>query len=106
MPVFFGIGSMPIAVFEVDPKIFDWLVLQLCDGAIKYGLRKFAARESQAMCERCRVRRVVANQVKRERSQSGGSVGLEKLRAAINYMDRLPVRRCQNHRVMSTFCSV
>ena len=68
VPIFFCVGPIPVAVFEIDPKIFHRLAFQLGDGAFENGIGQFARRQSQAFGERRRVRRVVADQLKRERA--------------------------------------
>jgi len=68
MPVFLGIGTIPVTVFEIDPKILYRFALQLCEGSLKHRTCELTARQPQALSERRRVRGVIANQFERIRT--------------------------------------
>ena len=54
--VFFRIRARAVTVFEVDPKIFDGLTLELREHARVHGLRQIRAHR-RGLCERLRILR-------------------------------------------------
>ena len=77
MSVFLGIGTIPVAIFKIDPKILYRLSLEFCYGAVEHRTCERAARDSEALGERSRIWGVVANQFQRIRAQPRRSLSLE-----------------------------
>ncbi len=86
--VFLGVGAIAVAVLEVDAEVFDRLPPELLDDARidHVGER---ARQAEYAREGLRTRGELGERVERERSQPGGGVGVKKVRAPVDRMDRL-----------------
>ena len=91
MAVLLGVGTVAVAVLEVDPEVLDRLARQLCDDSFSNGPRERRVYSKlQGLRE---VDRVAAMLVERRQGtlpEPGRSRGGEELRPAVHRMDGLP----------------
>ncbi len=92
MPILLGVGAAPVPVLEIDAVVLDRLALQLLDDA-RVDPRSQRLREPDRGGEGVRVRRVLGQRVERQRAELAGDVGAEEVRAAVDRVDGLALRR-------------
>src|SRR5262245_50668474 len=88
--VFFLIGSVAVAVFEVDAKVFDRLARQFFGNALPDFLGMNIADADRAR-ERERIRAVLFENAHRLLAELSRSVELEELRTAVDGVHGLPL---------------
>jgi len=94
MSVFFRVGSIPITIFEIEPKIFDRLTSQFFDDSIVKRFREpIVAGASYRPRERPGFGRIFFERTKGDRAELLRGIGFEQMPAAINRVHSLtPIR--------------
>jgi len=91
VPVFFYVRSISVTIFEIEPEIFHRFATKFFNDAIVNDFcESFVAGPSDCASQARRVGRVFFQRAERDRAQLLRGISFEKMRAAVNRVDRLP----------------
>src|SRR5205823_7638026 len=88
MAVLFSVGSIAIAIFEIESEVFHGFALKLLDDA-GVDHRRGGSPDSHGCSESVRVSAILLQHTKRRRAETRRRVRPEQMRAAIDCVDGL-----------------
>ena len=94
VPILLGVLAIAVAVFKIQPEILRRFAAQLRHDALvnRHGEHP-RPRHVERLVQRVRIRRVFIERTQRDRAELLRGIRLEKVRAAIDDMHRLPAVR-------------
>src|SRR5205814_1973750 len=90
--ILFGISTVAVAVFEIDPEVLHRFAAQLLDDPLVDDVAVFRV-DADGIAERGRIRREFIERMESERAEFLRRVALEQMRAPVDGMHRLPRAR-------------
>src|SRR5262245_24547789 len=88
MSVLFRVGSIAVAVLEIEPEVLDRLTPELLDDA---GADRVAVVEAQRARQRLAVRRMLVQRLQRQLAKPRRGVAFEEVGTAVDGVHRLPI---------------
>ena len=89
--IFLCVGSVAVAVLEIDAEVFDRLASKLLYDTCPNRTRKLRRLEAQGPCKRRGVWRILVEHTARSDAELSCRVRAEQMRAAVNGVDRLTI---------------